>query len=86
MLFCSGKHYYALKARAKELKLNDTVAVVRLEQLAPFPAVDLQRLVSKYSNKATTKFVWAQEEPRNMGAWPFVAPRMKNLCGVEVGE
>jgi 2-oxoglutarate dehydrogenase E1 component len=66
LVFCTGKFYYDLVAKREELKRND-VALVRLEQLFPLPAKQMKDIIKKY-NKAE-EIVWAQEEPRNMGAW-----------------
>ena len=57
---------------AKERGVTDT-AFVRLEQLCPFPAQELQDVLKIYPN--VKKFVWSQEEHRNAGAWTFVRPR-----------
>ena len=53
------------------------MALLRLEQLAPFPEEVLEAELRRYSPEA--QLVWCQEEPRNMGAWFFVAPRIENL-------
>lgn len=66
LVFCTGKFYYDLLAAREELERDD-VALVRLEQLFPLPAKQMQDTIEKY-NKAE-EIVWAQEEPRNMGAW-----------------
>lgn len=55
------------------------IALVRVEQLYPFPAAELQRLLDRYAN--AKELVWAQEEPRNMGAWFFMEPRLEELIG-----
>ncbi len=68
VLLSSGKVYYDLLARRTELKRED-VALVRLEQVYPFPAWKLSQILNRYPN---AEFVWVQEEPRNMGAWAFV--------------
>jgi len=66
VLLCSGKIYYALhKARLEHG--HSTTAVVRLEQLYPYPLEDIQETLARYPNIA--EFIWVQEEPRNMGAW-----------------
>ena len=65
----SGKLYYDL-LKAREDQKKDDVALVRLEQFYPFPAAELTRVISRYSPSA--ELVWAQEEPRNMGAWRFI--------------
>jgi 2-oxoglutarate dehydrogenase E1 component len=66
LVFCTGKFYYDLLAEREELKRDD-VALVRLEQLFPVPTAQMQEIISKYKN--ADDIVWAQEEPRNMGAW-----------------
>jgi 2-oxoglutarate dehydrogenase E1 component len=67
----SGKLYYELLKSREDAKA-DHVALVRLEQLYPFPADALARVLSRYP---AAELVWAQEEPRNMGAWRFVRER-----------
>jgi len=79
VVFVSGKHYYAVAKHAEENNFEDT-AIVRLEQLCPFPTKELQDEVSRY--KHVKKFVWSQEEHQNSGAWSFVQPRFANLVGV----
>jgi 2-oxoglutarate dehydrogenase E1 component len=69
VVFCSGKLYYELLAE-KEKLANDTIAFVRIEQLYPFPAKQFKEITTKY--KSAKKFVWAQEEPENMGAWSYI--------------
>lgn len=69
VVFCSGKVYYDL-IEAKEKATTDDVAIVRLEQLYPFAAKQLKVILDKY--KGATEFIWAQEEPENMGAWAFI--------------
>jgi 2-oxoglutarate dehydrogenase E1 component len=65
LLICSGKVYYDLAKKKADTKRED-VAVVRLEQVYPFPAKQFEALLARYS-KAT--LYWVQEEPANMGAW-----------------
>ena len=69
VVFCSGKIYYDLTER-REKENAGHVAVVRLEQMYPFPKNQLNAVVKKYSK--AKDFVWAQEEPENAGAWRFV--------------
>jgi 2-oxoglutarate dehydrogenase E1 component len=69
VLLCSGKFYYELLARREELKLDD-VAIVRLEQMYPFPAEELAAALAGYPDG--TNVIWVQEEPENMGAWRFL--------------
>lgn len=69
LVFCTGKFYYDLLAKREELGRDD-VALVRLEQLFPLPAQQMRGVMKKYKN--ADDVVWAQEEPRNMGAWGFL--------------
>ena len=55
----------------------DDVALIRLEQLYPFPKKQLEQIVLKYSNNE--KYVWAQEEPENMGSWGFILRHWREL-------
>ena len=65
VVMCSGKIYYDL-LEARELVKNDCVVFVRIEQLYPFPLKTLANILKKYKK---AKFIWCQEEPKNMGAW-----------------
>jgi len=69
LVFCTGKFYYDLLAHREEHG-NDTVALVRIEQLFPLPKKKLEKIIAQYPK--VTDYVWAQEEPRNMGAWGFM--------------
>lgn len=73
VLFCSGKIYFDLLQEQQKRKSKD-VAIVRLEQLYPFPANQIDEILKKYR---TPKLVWVQEESENMGAWSFIASRAK---------
>ena len=73
LVFCSGKFYYDL-FKAREEKGRMDVAIVRLEQLFPLPIKEIEMLLEKYNR--TKDIVWAQEEPRNMGAWSFLLLQM----------
>jgi 2-oxoglutarate dehydrogenase E1 component len=74
LVLCSGKVYYDIAGH--ELRAAaETVAVGRLEQLYPFPKVELAELVSSYPDLA--EVVWAQEEPQNMGAWRSIRHRLE---------
>lgn len=81
VIFVSGKHYYALNQYRQEKGVKD-VAIVRVEELCPFPAAGLQKIFAKYSN--AKEYVWSQEEPRNGGAWNFVEPRFRNIVGINL--
>lgn len=69
LVFCSGKVYYDLLARKQELNARN-VALVRIEQLHPFPRKHVQAILKKYE-KVKLK-LWVQEEPENMGAWNYI--------------
>ena len=69
VVFCTGKVFYSLLAEREKLK-NDTVALIRIEQLYPFPKKQVEAILKKY--KKADDNVWAQEEPANMGAWEFI--------------
>jgi 2-oxoglutarate dehydrogenase E1 component len=82
VVFCSGKLFYELYQERNKRKLSH-IAVLRLEQLYPFPDdpqdVDdnIQAILKKYPN--VKDVVWAQEEPKNMGAWSFLEPRFRDV-------
>jgi len=81
ILVCSGKIFYELLQRRRELKkLN--IAIVRLEQFYPFPAKQLKTAFQKY--KQARHYCWVQEEPENMGAWHFMRPRLEKLTGKSI--
>jgi 2-oxoglutarate dehydrogenase E1 component len=69
LVLCTGKIYYELLKRKKELNARD-IALIRLEELHPFPFSELNLLLNKYKN-AILK-LWVQEEPENMGAWNYI--------------
>ncbi|HSH30792.1 MAG TPA: 2-oxoglutarate dehydrogenase E1 component [Thiohalobacter sp.] len=66
VILCSGKVYYDLLEKRREVELND-VAIIRLERLYPFPEELLRRILEPYLNVET--YIWCQEEPKNQGAW-----------------
>ena len=72
MVFVSGKFYYDLLAEREKLNRMD-VALIRVEQLFPLHKEKIQAIIAKYKN--VTQYVWAQEEPRNMGAWSHMLER-----------
>ncbi|MFT5452723.1 MAG: 2-oxoglutarate dehydrogenase E1 component [Enterobacterales bacterium] len=76
VVLCSGKVYYDLLSRREELAL-DNVAIIRLEQLYPFPADKLQSVFESYSN--IKDWIWCQEEPLNQGPW-YSSMHHFNLC------
>ncbi len=76
VLFCSGKVYYDLLAKRTKLGAED-VAIVRLEQIYPFHEARIRQILQQYEQAKNV--VWVQEEPKNMGAWSFVAPLFSEL-------
>jgi 2-oxoglutarate dehydrogenase E1 component len=78
VVFCSGKVYFdLLKARRKD-GLRD-VALVRIEQLYPFPTEEYEAALNRYPNARET--VWCQEEPQNQGAWYQIRHRLQEVLG-----
>jgi 2-oxoglutarate dehydrogenase E1 component len=80
VVFCSGKIYYDLIAKREELGTTD-VAIVRLEQLYPYPATHVEAILKKYKGAKT---VWVQEEPENNGAWQYLTSRYEHFKNAEV--
>jgi 2-oxoglutarate dehydrogenase complex dehydrogenase (E1) component-like enzyme len=78
-VLCSGKLFYELREARARLPRPETVALVRVEELAPWPAAELARALARFPSLATV--VWAQEEPANMGAWVW-AERHLRAAGV----
>ncbi|QTD36840.1 2-oxoglutarate dehydrogenase E1 component [Polaribacter batillariae] len=72
LVFCMGKFYYDLLEERENLERED-IALVRIEQLFPLHLEKLQKIIDKYPN--VKNYIWAQEEPRNMGAWSFMLER-----------
>ena len=69
VVLCSGKLYYELLEEREKLEAND-VAIVRIEQLYPLDDIAIKDETAKYAN--ATQYIWAQEEPANMGAWTYM--------------
>lgn len=80
VIVCSGKIYYELLQKRAELR-TESVALVRLEQLYPFPENMAAEVLSKYARAG--EWFWVQEEPENMGAWEFVRERLRDAAGRE---
>ncbi len=81
IVVCTGKVYYDLFEEREKRELKDTV-ILRVEQLYPFPHKALVAEMGRYKNAKTV--VWAQEEPKNMGAWTFVEPHLEKVQ-IELG-
>lgn len=73
LIVCGGKVYYDLLEKRRELGLEH-VAIMRVEQLYPYPKDVINEMILSYPN--LKELVWAQEEPKNQGAWLFIAPRL----------
>jgi 2-oxoglutarate dehydrogenase E1 component len=81
IVLCSGK--VAVDLQASPLRAESgQVAVVRVEQLAPFQNTAIRNILAAYPN--AQEIVWLQEEPKNMGAWTFMEPRLRELTGGEI--
>jgi 2-oxoglutarate dehydrogenase E1 component len=78
VVFCSGKVYYDLLKARRQASLNE-VAIVRIEQLYPFPVEEYQAVLVRYGR--ASELVWCQEEPQNQGAWFQIRHRLQDLAG-----
>jgi len=78
VVFCSGKVYFDL-LRARRSEALSTVALVRIEQLYPFPAAEYEAILARYP--AAHDLIWCQEEPQNQGAWHQIRHRLEDLAG-----
>ena len=78
LILCSGKIFTELAASDLREEAVDT-AVARIELLYPFPDDRVKELLARYEN--LREIVWVQEEPKNMGAWTFVEPRLRRIAG-----
>jgi len=82
LILCSGKIYVDL-IDSRFRQQNEETAIIRIEQLYPFPETELKTLVKSYGE--AEELIWVQEEPQNMGAWNFVMPILNGLFGNEIG-
>jgi 2-oxoglutarate dehydrogenase E1 component len=76
VLLCSGKVYFAV-SKEREKRKQEDVAIVRVEQLYPYPKAEIAAILAKY--RSATEVVWVQEEPRNRGAWTFMSDRLEPM-------
>jgi 2-oxoglutarate dehydrogenase E1 component len=74
IIFCSGQVYFDVIQKRSDLKLDDSVAVIRLEQVAPFPYVEASDIIKNYNKDA--EVLWVQEEAYNYGPFTYVRPRI----------
>jgi 2-oxoglutarate dehydrogenase E1 component len=79
LVFCSGRIYYDL-ARAIREKQLEHIAVIRVEQLYPVPDIEINEVLRRH--EYVNEIVWAQDEPRNQGAWRFMAHHLRKLSTV----
>eukprot|EP01012_Entosiphon_sulcatum_P014981 TRINITY_DN2000_c0_g1_i1.p1 TRINITY_DN2000_c0_g1~~TRINITY_DN2000_c0_g1_i1.p1 ORF type:complete len:1001 (-),score=244.47 TRINITY_DN2000_c0_g1_i1:917-3919(-) len=77
LVFCSGQVWFALEEFRQKNNINDC-ALVRIEQLAPFPFERVAEEIDKFPH---AEIVWCQEEPKNMGSWVYVRPRLHTAMG-----
>jgi len=78
--FTTGKIYYELLERRIKNQRND-VSLIRVEQLFPFPSETIRKII--FDNQQAQRFLWVQDEPANMGAWPFISRKFPEL-GLEL--
>ncbi|HEY7325739.1 MAG TPA: multifunctional oxoglutarate decarboxylase/oxoglutarate dehydrogenase thiamine pyrophosphate-binding subunit/dihydrolipoyllysine-residue succinyltransferase subunit [Streptosporangiaceae bacterium] len=83
VVLCSGKIYYDLAQRRSEIGATDT-ALIRVERLYPLPAAEIAAELGRYP--AAAEVVWVQEEPANMGAWPFMALQLPQVVGRPISQ
>lgn len=83
VVMCSGKIYFTLKEQ-KDLLQMDNVALVRIEELCPFPVQSVVQTLKSYPNVRPSNYVWAQEEHRNQGAFSFVETRLSNMANLRL--
>ena len=77
LAFCTGKIYYDLIEEKRKLGNKEHIAIIRIEQLYPLPKVQIDKILKKYKN--AKELLWVQEEPYNMGAWPFIRSELEHL-------
>ncbi|KAI8089561.1 uncharacterized protein BX664DRAFT_136937 [Halteromyces radiatus] len=77
VVFVSGKLYYDLQKEKADRGLNDRIALIRIEELCPFPKDQIKEELEKY--RYATEFVWCQEEHENQGPYSFMAPRLAQM-------
>jgi 2-oxoglutarate dehydrogenase E1 component len=78
VVICTGKVYYDLYTRRQEEGIDD-IAIVRVEQLYPFPYTELGEIIAGFPN--ASEYIWCQEEPRNQGAWYHLKHRLERVLG-----
>ncbi len=79
VIFCTGKVYYDLFVRRRELKAESQVALIRIEQLYPFPEAMIDQILERFAR--ASEILWVQEEPINMGAWWYIDQKLRDKIG-----
>lgn len=77
VVLCTGKLYYDLLAEREKMENSEDTALIRVEQLFPFPGTQILKALKGYTK--LEQIIWAQEEPKNMGAYFFMAPKLQEL-------
>lgn len=75
LILCSGQVYYDLIKARSDFKKNN-IAIVRVEQVAPFP---IRQVLEQFDKHSNARVIWCQEEHFNMGAWSYVEPRANKV-------
>ena len=83
VVMCSGKVFYDLRSARRERDIED-IAIIRIEQMYPFPRFDLQSVLAQYPNLEDA--VWVQEEPKNQGSWYAMQSRLSTVVQRESGR
>ncbi|MDP7009526.1 MAG: 2-oxoglutarate dehydrogenase E1 component [Phycisphaerales bacterium] len=81
VIFCSGKIYYDLQAHREKVSRPETIALVRIEELYPFPRVELLKTILSYTD---SEYMWVQEEPENMGAWRYIDSAFRDTFSIDL--
>ncbi len=77
VLLCSGQIYYKLRETQQQREQEQNVAIIRIEQFYPFPEEAIEQMIKRYQH--VQRWYWVQNEPRNQGAWQFIAIKMQYL-------
>ncbi|MCB0342796.1 MAG: 2-oxoglutarate dehydrogenase E1 component [Pseudobdellovibrionaceae bacterium] len=77
VILCTGKLYYDLVSEREKSPIDKKLAIIRVEQLSPFPKIQLAAFLGGYPG--LKRVIWAQEEPKNMGAYTYIAPKIEDL-------